>query len=388
MKKITILGSTGSIGMNSLEVIESNPEKYKVLTLGAGRNIELLIRQIERFHPVAVAISDPELANTLRDRIKKDSRTEVYSGKEGFVRLAIFEEVDTVISAITGAAGLIPTYEAILAGKTVALANKETMVMAGSLVMDQAKKRGVSILPIDSEHSAILQSLMGHPREDLRRVILTASGGPFRELPIEKMKTVTPAQTLKHPTWNMGQKISIDSATLMNKGLEAIEAKWFFDLTMDQISIIIHPQSIIHSMVEYKDGSILAQLGTPNMITPISYALSYPRHIETSLPPLQFDDIGILSFEKPDTKKFKCLDLALKAAEMGGSMPAVLNGANEIAVDSFLAGKIGFLQISLLIEKTLDAHNTFSIKTIEDVIEADAWARNYAKKQLLELINL
>ena len=387
MKKITILGSTGSIGMNSLKVIESNPEKYKVLTLGAGRNIELLIKQIERFHPVAVAISDQELANTLRDRIKEDSRTEVYSGTDGFVHLATFEEVDTVISAMTGAAGLIPTYEAILAGKTVALANKETMVMAGPLVMDQAKKRGVSILPIDSEHSAILQSLMGHPREDLRRVILTASGGPFRELSIEKMKTVTPAQTLKHPTWNMGQKISIDSATLMNKGLEAIEAKWFFDLTMDQVSILIHPQSIIHSMVEYKDGSILAQLGTPNMITPISYALSYPHHIETSLPPLQLDDIGILSFEKPDTEKFRCLDLALKAAEIGGSLPAVLNGANEIAVDSFLAGKIGFLQISVLIEKTIEAHKTFSINTIEDVIEADAWARNYAKTQLLELIN-
>ena len=387
MKKITILGSTGSIGMNSLKVIESNPEKYKVLTLGAGRNIELLIKQIERFHPVAVAISDQELANTLRDRIKEDSRTEVYSGTDGFVHLATFEEVDTVISAMTGAAGLIPTYEAILAGKTVALANKETMVMAGPLVMDQAKKRGVSILPIDSEHSAILQSLMGHPREDLRRVILTASGGPFRELSIEKMKTVTPAQTLKHPTWNMGQKISIDSATLMNKGLEAIEAKWFFDLTMDQVSILIHPQSIIHSMVEYKDGSILAQLGTPNMITPISYALSYPHHIETSLPPLQLDDIGILSFEKPDTEKFRCLDLALKAAEIGGSLPAVLNGANEIAVDSFLAGKIGFLQISVLIEKTIEAHKTFSINTIEDVIEADAWARNYAKTQLLKLIN-
>jgi len=387
MKNITILGSTGSIGSNSLKVIESNPEKYKVLTLAAGRNIELLIKQIEKFHPVAVAISDPELANTLRDRIKEDSRIEVYSGTDGFVHLATFEEVDTVISAMTGAAGLIPTYEAILAGKTIALANKETMVMAGPLVMDQAKKRGVSILPIDSEHSAILQSLVGHPREDLRRVILTASGGPFRELPIEKMKTVTPAQTLKHPTWNMGRKISIDSATLMNKGLEAIEAKWLFGLRMDQISILIHPQSIIHSMVEYKDGSILAQLGTPDMITPISYALSYPHHIETSLPPLQLDDIGTLSFAKPDTEKFRCLHLALKAAEMGGSMPAVLNGANEIAVDSFLAGKIGFLQISLLIEKTIEAHKTFSIKTIEDVIEADAWARNYARKQLLELIN-
>lgn len=286
MKNITLLGSTGSIGLNALKVIESNPEKYAVLTLAAGRNIELLLKQIERFHPVAVAISEKELANTLRDRLKQDFKTEVYWGTEGFVRLATFKEVDTVISAMTGAAGLIPTYEAILAGKSVALANKETMVMAGPLVMKQAKDNGVSILPIDSEHSAILQSLQGHPREDLRRVILTASGGPFRELSIEEMRTVTLAQTLNHPTWNMGQKISIDSATLMNKGLEAIEAKWLFDLRMDQISILIHPQSIIHSMVEYRDGSIVAQLGTPNMTTPISYALSYPRHIETSLPPL------------------------------------------------------------------------------------------------------
>jgi len=384
MKNITILGSTGSIGLNSLEVIESNPEKYRVLTLAAGRNIELLLKQIERFHPVAVAISDQELANTIRDRLKEDLKTEIYWGTEGFVHLATFKEVDTVISAMTGAAGLIPTYEAILAGKSVALANKETMVMAGPLVMDQAKKKGISILPIDSEHSAILQSLQGHPREDLRRVILTASGGPFRDLSIEEMRTVTPAQTLKHPTWNMGQKISIDSATLMNKGLEAIEAKWLFDLRMDQISILIHPQSIIHSMVEYRDGSIVAQLGTPNMITPISYALSYPRHIETSLPPLQLDDIGTLSFEKPDIEKFRCLHLALKAAEMGGSMPAVLNGSNEIAVDSFLKGKIGFLEISVLIEKTMEAHKPFPIHIIEDVIEADAWARNYARKLLPE----
>ncbi len=384
MKNITILGSTGSIGLKSLKVIESNPEKYRVVALAAGRNIDLLMEQAKKFHPIAVAAIEKDLEDLLRDRLK-NSGTEVFSGREGFIHLATLKQADTVISAMTGAAGLVPTYEAIKTGKDIALANKETMVMAGPLVMYQAKKQGVSILPIDSEHSAILQSLEGHPREDLRRVILTASGGPFRELPLEKMEGVTPEQALKHPNWNMGQKISIDSATLMNKGLEAIEARWLFDLDIDQISIIIHPQSIIHSMVEYRDGSIIAQLGIPDMITPISYALSYPRHIKTHLPSLKLEEMGMLSFEKPDIKKFKCLDLALKAAKIGDSMPAVLNGANEIAVDFFLKGKIGFPQIPALIEKTMEAHKTFSIESIESVIEADTWARNMAEKQLQEL---
>ncbi|MBW1766780.1 MAG: 1-deoxy-D-xylulose-5-phosphate reductoisomerase, partial [Deltaproteobacteria bacterium] len=380
----TILGSTGSIGLKSLKVVESNPEKYRVIALAAGRNIDLLMKQVEKFHPIGVAAIEKDLADLLRDRLK-NSGTEVFSGKEGFIHLATLKQVDTVISAMSGAAGLIPTYEAIKAGKDIALANKETMVMAGPLVMYQARKKGVHILPVDSEHSAILQSLQGHPRKDLKRVILTASGGPFRELSLKKMEGVTPEQALKHPNWNMGQKISIDSATLMNKGLEAIEAKWLFDLSIEQISIVIHPQSIIHSMVEYRDGSIIAQLGIPDMITPISYALSYPRHIETHLPSLELDAIGMLSFEKPDFEKFKCLDLALKAARIGDSMPAVLNGANEIAVDSFLKGKIGFLQIPALIEKTMETHKTFSIESIENVIEADTWARNRAGKLLQEL---
>ena len=384
MKNITILGSTGSIGLKSLKVVESNPEKYRVIALAAGRNIDLLMKQVEKFHPIGVATIEKDLADQLRDRLK-NSGTEVFSGREGFIHLATLKQVDTVISAMSGAAGLIPTYEAIKAGKDIALANKETMVMAGPLVMYQARKKGVHILPVDSEHSAILQSLQGHPRKDLKRVILTASGGPFRELSLKKMEGVTPEQALKHPNWNMGQKISIDSATLMNKGLEAIEAKWLFDLSIEQISIVIHPQSIIHSMVEYRDGSIIAQLGIPDMITPISYALSYPRHIETHLPSLELDSIGMLSFEKPDFEKFKCLDLALKAARIGDSMPAVLNGANEIAVDSFLKGKIGFLQIPALIEKTMETHKTFSIESIENVIEADTWARNRAGKLLQEL---
>ena len=382
MKKITILGSTGSIGLNSLKVIELNPEKYRVVALSAGRNIDLLEKQIKKFNPLYVATLDDGLAETLRGLLKKNPRTHVLSGIEGLIHLATLEEVDTVISAITGAAGLIPTYAAIKAGKNIALANKETMVMAGPLVMDQAKKQGVSIMPIDSEHSAIFQSLEGHPREDLKRVILTASGGPFKDLSLEEMESASPAQALKHPNWNMGQKVSIDSASLMNKGLEAIEAKWLFDLKTDQISIFIHPQSIIHSMVEYNDGSIIAQLGIPDMITPISYALSYPRHVKTHLPSLDLDGIEMLTFERPDTERFQCLDLAMKAIETGDSMPAVLNGANEVAVYSFLRGEIGFLQIPVLVEKTMEAHKPFTIDSIESVMEADLWARDKAKKIL------
>jgi len=290
--------------------------------------------------------------------------------------------VDTVISAITGAAGLLPTYEAIKAGKQIALANKETMVMAGPLVLSEAEKHNVSILPIDSEHSAVLQSLMGHPKEDIKRVILTASGGPFKDLSLEEMGKVTPAQALNHPNWSMGYKITIDSATMMNKGLEAIEARWLFDVDMEQISILIHPQSVVHSMVEYRDGSVVAQLGTPDMKIPISYALSYPRHFETGVSSLRLDEIGKLTFEKPEINKFKCLDLALKAAEKGGSMPAVLNGANEIAVASFLEGKIGFLDIPNLIENVMGAHRPHPIDSIETVMEADTWARDTALTML------
>jgi len=381
MKKIAVLGSTGSIGQSSLRVIELNPEKYKAVALAAGRNIDLLLQQIEKFQPEVVAILEEDLAERLRARLNHTG-PEVYSGEDGFVRLATMDMVDTVISAMTGAAGLVPTYAAIEAGKDIALANKETMVMAGPLVMDQAKKQGVSIMPIDSEHSAVLQSLQGHPREDLSRIILTASGGPFKEWTLEEMRGAIPEQALKHPNWNMGPKISIDSATLMNKGLELIEAKWLFDLNADQINIVIHPQSIVHSMVEYRDGSIIAQMGIPDMIMPLSYALSFPRHEETSLTRLELDEIGTLSFEKPDLERFECLSLAFRAVEVGDSMPAVMNGANEIAVESFLNKRIGFLQISELIKKTMEAHQTYSVGRIEKVIEADKWAREKARELL------
>jgi len=382
MKKIAILGSTGSIGVNALRVIQANPEKYQVIALAAGKNIRLLLEQIKRFRPLAVAVMEETAANELKAQLTNSSRPEIFFGTEGFVLLATMTEVDTIISAMAGAAGLLPTYSGIKAGRNIALANKETMVMAGSLVMAEARKHGVSILPIDSEHSAILQSLQGHPKEDLRRVILTASGGPFKDLSLGEMSKVTPDQALNHPNWNMGSKVSIDSSTMMNKGLEAIEAKWLFDLKMDQISILIHSQSIVHSMVEYKDGSIISQMGVPDMIIPISFALSFPHHLKTRVPPLELEKIGILSFEKPDMKRFRCLDLALKAAEIGGSMPAVLNGANEIAVESFLKGNIGFLDIPDLIEKTMASHKNHPIDSIETVMEVDRWARDMTRSIL------
>ncbi len=387
MKNISILGSTGSIGTSTLKVIDSNPDKYRVVALAAGRNRNLLLEQIERFHPLAASIIDEKNAEILRGQLGNHSETEVLSGSEGFECVATLNEADTVVSAMTGAAGLMPTYAAIKAGKNIALANKETMVMAGALVMEEAEKQNIAILPVDSEHSAVLQSLQGHQRDDLKRVILTASGGPFREYSRDRMKTVTAEQALRHPTWNMGNKITIDSATLMNKGLEVIEAKWLFDLAIEEIGILIHPQSIIHSMVEYRDGSIIAQLGVPDMITPISYALSFPHHIETTLPPLKLHEVGILSFMEPDLEKFKCLDLALRATEIGGSMPAVLNGANEIAVDLFLKGEIAYLQISQLIEKTMEAHASVSFNAIEEVAEADLWARKTAKRISKDLKN-
>jgi len=379
MKKIAVMGSTGSIGVNTLKVIQANPDKYKVVSLGAGRNIVLLAEQVEQFRPEAVAVLNQNLASRLKDILPTGACPRVFFGSEGFVRVATMQEVDTVVSAISGAAGLLPTYEAIRARKNVALANKETLVMAGAVVMAEAEKQRIQILPVDSEHSAILQSLRGHPREDVRRVILTASGGPFRGLSLGQMRDVTPEQALKHPNWNMGPKVTIDSATMMNKGLEVIEAKWLYNLHIDQISILIHPQSIVHSMVEYVDGSVIAQLGVPDMTIPISYALSYPRHLGNTLVPLDFDRIGTLSFEKPDLERFICLKLAHEAAQAGMSMPAVLNGANEIAVESFLKRKIGFLDIPVIVEKTMWTHEPFSVENIDGVIEADRWARKTAR---------
>jgi 1-deoxy-D-xylulose-5-phosphate reductoisomerase len=378
MKNLSILGSTGSIGLSALKVVDSHPELYRVVGLAGGKNVDLLLQQAEKYRPRAVAMLEEGAAERVRRSLGYDSGPEVFHGPEGFKRLATLEEVDTIVSAVSGAAGLVPTYAGIEEGKNIALANKETMVMAGPLVMEQARRRGVSILPVDSEHSAIFQSLLGHPREDLKRIIITASGGPFREFTQEQMAAVTPEQALRHPTWNMGRKITVDSATLMNKGLEVIEAKWLFGLRIDQISVLIHPQSVVHSMVEYVDGSVIAQMGVPDMITPIAYALSYPRHVDTFLPPLNLEDAGSLQFFSPDRKKFRCLDLAFRALEAGGSMPAVLNAANEVAVGLFLERRLGFLQIPLLVEKTMEAHAPYPIDQIQAVLDADLWARRTA----------
>lgn len=386
MKNICLLGSTGYIGTNALTIIKNNPERYKVIALGGGRNIDLLLNQIKEFKPLFAVVINSHLANKLKSELNNATNIEILYGTKGYSEIASLSDVNIAIAAMTGSAGLLPTFSAITAGKDVALANKETLVMAGSLLINESKKSGVNIFPIDSEHSAIQQSIQGHSREDLKKIILTGSGGPFKDSPIEKLSTVTPKEALKHPKWKMGRKISIDSATMMNKGMEAIEAKWLFNVEMDQIEILLHPQSIIHSMVEYMDGSIIAQLAPTDMRIPISYALSYPRHLKVDLPSLDFLDIKTLSFERPDKKRFRCLYLALAAGKIGESMPAVLNGANEIGVNAFLEGKIGFLEIPQLIEKTMDKHETFPLNSIEQAIEADQWAKSRAKEILREMV--
>ncbi len=382
MKNITILGSTGSIGTSTLKVLDTNPDRYRVIALTAGNNIDLLQAQIEKYSPLAAAVSQQDQAEILRSRLSRDIKTEILWGDDGVTEIASMDEADMVVSAISGAAGLLPTYEAIRSGKDIALANKETMVMAGAMIMDLAEKKKVSMLPVDSEHSAVFQSLQGHNRADLNRIILTASGGPFREYSLSQIEDITPEMALKHPNWEMGKKITIDSATLMNKGLEIIEAKWLFNLDLDQIDVLVHPESIIHSMVEYNDGSVIAQLGVPDMMTPISYALSYPEHLRTNLPQLRLETIGKLTFFEPDMVKFRCLKLAIDALKEGKSMPAVLNGANEIAVASFLEKEISFLQIPEIIEKTMHAHNSSSVDSIQGVIAADSWARAKAQEEI------
>jgi len=386
LKNICLLGSTGYIGTNALTIIRNNPDRYRIIALGGGRNIDLLLNQIKEFKPLFAAVINSHLANELKSKLNNTTNIEILYGTKGYSEIASLSDVNIAIAAMTGSAGLIPTFSAITAGKDVALANKETLVMAGSLLINESKKSGVNIFPIDSEHSAIQQSIQGHSREDLKKIILTGSGGPFKDSPIEKLSTVTPQEALKHPKWKMGRKISIDSATMMNKGMEAIEAKWLFNVEMDQIEILLHPQSIIHSMVEYMDGSIIAQLAPTDMRIPISYALSYPRHLKVELPSLDLVDIETLSFGRPDKKRFRCLYLALIAGKIGESMPAVLNGANEIGVNAFLEGKIGFLEIPQLIEKTMEKHEIFPLNSIEQAIEADQWAKSRAKEILREMV--
>ncbi|MCG6917702.1 MAG: 1-deoxy-D-xylulose-5-phosphate reductoisomerase [Deltaproteobacteria bacterium] len=382
MKKIAILGSTGSIGRNALQVIEQFPDRFQVVGLAAGRNIDLLTEQIQRFRPKVAAVLDQELADDVTSRLPGDTGVKIFAGSTGYQKLASHTDADMVLSSMVGAAGLIPTLSAIRAGKEVALANKETLVMAGALVMGEVQKYKVTLLPVDSEHNAIFQALEGHRREDLKRILLTASGGPFLNLPKEQLESVTPAQALAHPNWEMGAKITIDSATMMNKGLEVIEAKWLFEVPVEKIVVHIHPQSIVHSMVEYVDGSVIAQLGMPDMRVPIAYALAYPERLKLGLPTLDLFSVQTLTFQEPDLGRFPCLDLAFTACKAGGTMPAVLNASNEVAVQAFLDNRIPFLGISRLVDKVMQEHELAPATELEAILAADSWARTRAEEMI------
>jgi 1-deoxy-D-xylulose-5-phosphate reductoisomerase len=379
MKKLSILGATGSIGRNTLEIVAQFTDHYRVVALTAKQNVDLLAKQIQRFHPHAVAVYTPADVRRLKDRLPADWPVEIFCGPEGYNQAAAWGAADTVVTAMVGAAGLLPTLAAIDAGKHIALANKETLVMAGELVMQRAAARGVSITPVDSEHSAIFQCLQGQRRQEVSRILLTASGGPLREQTIEAMATIVPAEALNHPTWSMGAKITIDSATLMNKGLEVIEACHLFNVDVDSIEVVVHPQSIVHSMVAFCDGSVLAQMGIPDMKEAIAYALSHPQRLPLGQPLPDFGALGALTFEKPDLQRFACLGLALQAARTGGTVPAVMNAANEIAVAAFLDERIGFLDISRIIAGVMERHRRQSADSLETILAADAWARQQAE---------
>lgn len=379
MKRIVILGSTGSIGSSTLDVVSRFPDRFQIVGLAAGSNDQILEDQIRTFQPKVVALSCPDAAKRLRARVG-NVQVEVLDGEPGLCEVARFPQCDLVISAIVGGAGLKPTLSAIQAGRQVALANKEPMVMAGQLMQQEAHKHGVTIFPIDSEHSAIFQSMEGHRKVDIRRVVLTASGGPFWDWPATDFEDITPEQALKHPNWKMGAKITIDSATLMNKGLEVIEARWLFDLPASQIDVVIHRESIIHSLVEYCDGSVISQLGHPDMRTPISYAMNYPERVPLHPPLLDLGKIGKLTFFPPDTEKFPCLQLAYDALAGGAGLPATLNAANEVAVHAFLNNQIAFLDIPKVIEETMAAYCPTPLSTIEEVLDVDQWARRTAEE--------
>ena len=378
MKNIVILGSTGSIGTNTLDIVDRFPQDFRVVGLTAGTNDEKLLAQIRRYKPAYVALANESAAARLRLQCA-DLPVEILSGNEGVAQVAQASQAELVVSAIVGGAGLIPTLAAIRAGKHIALANKEPMVMAGALMQAEAHKHHVRIFPVDSEHSAIFQSLEGHRREDVKRVILTASGGPLWNFTPEQLQDVSPERAHQHPNWKMGSKITIDSATLMNKGLEVVEARWLFDIPDAQIEVLIHRESIIHSLVEYRDRSVIGQLGLPDMRTPISYALRYPERIPLELPSLDLTEIGTLTFFKPDHERFPCLRLAYDALQVGGTMPATMNAANEVAVEAFLQNGIRFLDIPDIIRSTMEAYAPRPIDGLEDALEADRWARAKAE---------
>jgi len=376
MKKIVIIGSTGSIGRQTLEVVRTLPGRFQVLGLGAGQNWRLLLEQIREFAPRAVALSGESCLLQLKSELKGRNMPELMWGREGMEALATMPEADIVVVADTGAAGIYPTLAALAAGKRVALANKETLVAAGHLVMSIDGSKNSRLLPVDSEHSAIWQCLEGNSPDVVEKIILTASGGPFREMSGEELKSVTVEMALRHPNWKMGTKVTVDSATLMNKGLEVIEAKWLFGLNYRQIEVVIHPQSIIHSAVEFIDGSVMAQMSLPDMRLPIQYALTYPERLHGSVPRLKFTDLRSLTFEEPDLEKFPALRVAIEAGVAGGTMPAVLNAANEVAVECFLKGAIRFIEIPQLVRRVLDMHNRVENPSLEEIMEADRWARD------------
>ena len=378
MKHLSILGSTGSIGCNALKIVEMFPQRFCVTALAAKTNTDLLAKQIEQFAPELAVVYDADNARQLKQKLATGTKVEILCGDEGYRAAASDGGVDIVLTAVVGAAGLVPTLAAIEAGKTIALANKETLVMAGEIVTMKAARKGVQILPVDSEHSAIFQCLQGHRKADLAQILLTASGGPFLNLPLDQFSNISTAQALNHPNWDMGPKITVDSATLMNKGLEVLEAKSLFDVSEDMIEVVIHPQSIIHSMVAYQDGAVIAQLGIPDMKAAIAYALSYPERLSLNQPLPDFSGEQDLTFQKPDISKFPCLALAFQACRIGKTMPAVLNAANEIAVNAFLTNKISFTDIARIVDKAMQAHTVNPKPELADILAADQETRKKA----------
>jgi len=379
MKNLSILGSTGSIGCNALKIVEMFPDRFSVKALAAKNNTTLLASQVERFSPEIVVVFDETRALELKSMLPSETSVEIIYGENGYRAAATLDSVEMVVSAVVGAAGLMPTLAAIEAGKNVALANKETLVMAGEIVVNRAALNSVKILPIDSEHSAIFQCIAGNRRQDLVEILLTASGGPFLNRQENEFEKIKPQDALNHPTWRMGKKVSVDSATLMNKGLEVMEAKCLFGVPHDMIKVLIHPQSVIHSMVSFKDGAVMAQMGIPDMKGAIAYALSYPERLALKQPSPDFTKIGALTFEKPDLEKFPCLDLAYRACETGETLPAVLNAANEVAVRAFLKRRVPFVKIPEVIRETMERHNVVPDPALDDILEADRWAREQAQ---------
>ncbi len=380
-KAISILGTTGSVGVTTLDVVARYRDRFRVVAMAAGRNLDLLVRQIADFKPELVSVANAALAVELRARLTAGSRVEIAHGLEGACAVATHPEAKLVVSALVGALGLRPTLAAIKAGKDIAFANKEVLVVAGEMVTRAVRESGVRLLPVDSEHNAIFQCLEGRGRDSLKRIILTASGGPFRELSADRFAAITVEQALKHPTWRMGSKITIDSATLMNKGLEVIEARWLFDVSRARVNVVIHPQSVIHSMVEMVDGSVIAEMAIPDMAIPVAYALAYPERLPLPhLKPLSLAECSRLTFEEPDLDRFPCLRLAFDALDAGATMPACLNAANEELVAGFLAGKTRFIDIPRHIETIMRRHPNSPARTLEDLLEVDEWARAEARQ--------